>query len=168
MKLDNCVPAGIPASSVRSWVLLGGGGIPLLFSLDFIRQYFDAYDRLFASGQYRKILLDGAVMTPFASLLSTPPLLGLLCAALVMTGLLVYYILYHYQGSKSIYLMRRLPQRGELLRRCVSVPLLGLLTAVLVTFLLVVLCYALYMWVTPPECILPGQWQRIWNGGIFR
>ena len=63
----------------------------------------------------------------------------------------------------SIYLMRRLPDRWELHRRCLVFPFAGLVLCVAAAFLTVVLCYACYMIATPEICLTPGQWQKYWR-----
>ena len=47
-----------------------------------------------------------------------------------MVALALVHLLSHYQESRSIYLMRRLPDRGELWRRCLTLPLTGLADSV--------------------------------------
>ena len=70
---------------------------------------------------------------------------------------------YHHQGSKSIYLMRRLPDRWERHRRCLGLPVMGIACCVLAVFVTVVLCYALYILGTPSECLTPHQWEKFWR-----
>ena len=82
-------------------------------------------------------------------------------AALFMLYKLARYVSYHYQGSCSIYTMRRLPQRLELARRCLSLPLAGCLTSLLLFLALTALFCAVYLAVTPEEWIRPGQWEAV-------
>ena len=70
---------------------------------------------------------------------------------------------YHYRESKSIYLMRRLSDPWELHRRCLTLPVVGVGLALLVAFVLLMLYFAVYMGVTPEECLTPHQWQKIWR-----
>ena len=59
----------------------------------------------------------------------------------------------HYRGSRSIYLMRRLPDRRELARRCLCLPLAGFLLAAAAAALFSLAFFALYRLVTPPQCL---------------
>ena len=63
---------------------------------------------------------------------------------------------YFWQGSKSIYVMRRLKSRWEMHKRCWTLPLIGaavmLLTAVVVYWLY---C-GIYFWCAP-EGFIPAQ-----------
>lgn len=70
------------------------------------------------------VLRPGAVMEDFAQLLDWM-LLGFAVTAVCMAALAVWHYASHFQGSRSIYTMRRLPQRWELARRCLTLPLLG-------------------------------------------
>ena len=83
--------------------------------------------------------------------------------SLCLVLLAAYHYAYHRQGSKSIYLMRRLPSKLELHRRCLTLPIAGILIALLTAFLLLLIYYAVYMNVTPAECLMPGQWQKLWR-----
>ena len=82
-------------------------------------------------------------------------------AALLMLYKLARYVAYHYQGSRSIYTMRRLPQRAELLCRCLSLPLGGALACLLLFAALTALFCAVYLAVTPRRLVRPGQWEAV-------
>lgn len=164
MKFEKWVPVGISAAKERWW-LLSGAGVPLLMGLGFLIRYANAYQNLYRTVNGHRELIDGVKIQDFAELLHPMPVLSLAGGALVMLGLLVYHWLYHYQGSRSIYLMRRLPQRFELTRRCLTVPLVEVLVCLAVTLVLVLLFYWLYHSVTPDVCLRPRQWQKLWMEG---
>ena len=75
----------------------------------------------------------------------------------------VFHYRYHSQGSKSIYLMKHLPDRMELHRRCLTLPVAGLVICGLTAFLTIVLCYGIYVYFTPKECLSPHQWEMFWR-----
>ena len=87
---------------------------------------------------------------------------ALAAAILFMLGFIVYFYFYHRQESRSIYLMRRLPDRWELHRRCLTAPLAGIVFYAAATFTLILITFAIYMWATPAECLTAGQWGKIW------
>ena len=62
-------------------------------------------------------------------------------------------------GSKSCYLMRRLPDQWEYHRRCLALPLLAILAGLVSIPLLIGLFYALYLHATPAQCLQPDQWE---------
>ena len=62
-------------------------------------------------------------------------------------------------GSKSYYLMRRLPDKWEYHRRCLALPLAATLAGLVLIPVLMGLFYVLYLHATPEQCLQPGQWE---------
>ena len=145
-------------------VLLLGMVFSLLYSLGFVYRCIDARAGLYvynaSSGVH--VLREGAVMPDFFRVLDGA-LLGFGLLAILMLGFCIVYYAYHRQGSRSIYLMRRLPNRWELHRRCLSLPLLGAAVCILAAALLLPLYYGVYCLATPAQCFRPGQWEMIWR-----
>lgn len=78
----------------------------------------------------------------------------LLAAAMLL--FVAHHYAYHYQGSKSIYLMRRLPDGRELHRRCWTLPLLAAAASIGLALVNLAVYFALYMLVLP-EAVRPGS-----------
>lgn len=109
-----------------------------------------------------KVPVPGRTVPPF------PPLYlrGLVYFSgygLVMLGAAVQNYFGHFQGSRSIYLMRRLPQRWELARRCLGEPALCLAGSFIIYLLTGVTCFIYYWFRTPAGCLPPNVWA--WIGG---
>lgn len=155
------VPPGVNSNQELGW-FAGGISISLLYSLGFLIRYANEYQSLFLWDGISKILDTSAIMPDFVQILSGS-LSGFLVLALSMAAVAAYHYSYHYQGSKSIYLMSRLPNRWELPRRCLTLPLLGILTCLCVAVLLLLIYYVVYMAFTPRACLAPYQWQKIWS-----
>ncbi|MFQ7454744.1 MAG: hypothetical protein ACLRNQ_29325 [Flavonifractor plautii] len=83
----------------------------------------------------------------------------------LLAGVAVYHFLCHYQGGRSIYRMRSLPQFGELWRRCLSAPALALLLGAALTAAVILLCALCYYHLTPAGHLprSPGEACR-WAG----
>ena len=65
---------------------------------------------------------------------------------------------YHYQETKSIYTMKRLPKKPlELHKRCLAAPLAGMAATVLLFFLTLAVLYVHYILIVPEQCISPNQ-----------
>ncbi|MCC8123342.1 MAG: hypothetical protein LIO58_07365 [Oscillospiraceae bacterium] len=109
------------------------------------------------------VLGEGKMMPDFAAILGNQLLVLIVVAALVFAAASLMHYAYYHSGSKSIYLMRRLPNRFELHRRCLLMSLLSALVFVLVALVLLVIYFAIYMTVTPEVCLMPDQWQKIWS-----
>ena len=103
-------------------------------------------------------------IAPFAMIFGRG-LLGFWIVALCVVLLPLFHYLWHWQGSKSIYLMRRLPRRSELWRRCLAGPTVLLAITVAAAALIVLLCMLLYQTLTPAGHLPEDPWAGI--GGIL-
>lgn len=110
-----------------------------------------------------KILIEG-VMMPDIDVIMEQDLIGFPLFTVVAIATVIIHYMYHYQESKSIYLMRRLPKRMELHRRCWILPTTALLIVMVIAFLMLIAFYGYYMIMTPEACIAPNQWQKLWRG----
>ena len=167
IEFSKYVPVGISHREEVQWI---GTALLLAFfySLKFFIAYGQGYNALFYRQNSQKIFFQDAYMPDFVVLLGHS-LTGFAIIALTMLGLIAYHYAFHYQGSKSIYLMKRLPSRRELWRRCLSIPLTTMLLCLLLSILLLLIYYAFYMLITPAQCLPPAQWQtlwQVWMGGI--
>ncbi len=160
-KLRPYAPVGMNLNT-EFWVFILGLIFSTLFSLFFFADFDNAYDRLFRHEGDRKILRPDAVMPDF-DVLALQYFVGFGILALIMLLFIFFHYGYHHQETKSIYLMRRLSDPWELHRRCLTLPLLGAGATLLVAFVLLLLFFAVYMAVTPEECLTPCQWQKIWR-----
>lgn len=93
----------------------------------------------------------------FGSMLPTAEL-GFLLLALCMPLLAGAHYFYHFHDGRSIYLMRRLPDRGELWRRCLTLPLTGLAAVLILTLGLSVLYFWLYETYALIDTDSQGRW----------
>ncbi|MBR5229035.1 MAG: hypothetical protein IKV96_04280 [Firmicutes bacterium] len=154
--LNRLTPLGIdPHREIRyfiTWFIMA-----VLYSMVTLLKYRAYYNQLFivtVPGQ--KVLDPRATMAPLNQILGTH-MLGFVALAVAMIGVAVYHYIYHHQGSKSIYLMKRLPDKRELHRRCLSLPLMGMAVAIVTGLILLGIYIAVYFLVTPEQCLVPGQ-----------
>jgi len=154
------VPPGVDGKRELIWLAVGGA-LCLLYSLSFFIVYLDHYQALFVWDGTARILNTEAVMPDFIALLGNS-LTGFLILALCLPALIFYHYAYHYRDSMSIYLMKRLPDRWELHRRCISLPFCGILACCGAAFILLLVYFGVYMLLTPSACLAPDQWQKIW------
>lgn len=125
------------------------------FVLIFTVRYADAYNAL------RMYIEDncgdsgGAKIASFWSFM--PP--WVVCCIIILlvlsleAGHILRRLLYLRQGSMSIYTLRRLPQRGEVLRRVAVLPLARCICTAALIALTMLLCYAAYLLITPASCL---------------
>lgn len=161
--LSRYAPAGFDWKRELKWCCAGGAA-SLLYSLTFFNRFSSAlrqlYDRNWR-GEGKK-LLEGAVMADFREVLGSSLTLFFALALCMLLVCVVHYA-YHYRGSKSAYLMRRLPDRWDWHRRCLGIPVAAALLSLLAAFLLLLVYYWVYMTFTPGGCLASGQWQKIWR-----
>lgn len=153
---DRLMPLGLDRSTQLRWLrwgLLAGPVTNLQFTGAFSQARRALYHYWSGGG---RLLREGAVMAPFSQVL-TWGLYGCYAAAAAMAALAFFYWRQHYRGSRSIYLMRRLPDRWELARRCLGLPLLGAGLYLLEALCLRLLDFGIYRLLTPAQCLLPGQ-----------
>ena len=143
-----------PGADIQNQVNWYFGGLIFIgvWSLGFLFRFSSAYERLFNRTETSRYLRGDAMMPEFTDLLGG----SLRAVFVIVLALLV-------QGSKSIYLMKRLPDRWELHRRCILLPALGIAGSLLIGFTLLMIYFAIYMLVTPDRCLPPDQWQKLWS-----
>jgi len=153
-KWGKYTPPGIEFTKQMT-ICLTGISAAFGWSWSFFVKYLTARGELFERTMTGLVVRDGAMMQDFWNLVheDMDSLDGFLVFYLVMIGLMVYHYLYYYQGSKSIYLMRRLPDRWEMHRRNVTLPLVAIVLGVLTEIVVLLLYYGIYMACTPAQCL---------------
>lgn len=107
--------------------------------------------------EYERLMWVQAAFEPFDRLLRSA-LIPFALLAGWMVALALVHLLSHYQESRSIYLMRRLPDRWELWRRCLTLPLTGLAVVLILTLGLSVLYFWLYETYALIDTNSQGRW----------
>lgn len=158
--LEAYFPVGMPWQQ-DSKLILFGYVASSVWSLSCPVQIYWSYRDLFDSGK----LIPETMMPDFVQLADNA-FLGFGALILAMILLMAANYRYFVTGSKSIYLMRRLPRKYEMLKRCLAVPTAVILLSLSAAFLLLMIYYWIYCSVTPEQCLAPGQWQKL-MGGMF-
>ena len=128
----------------------------------FLLRYLQARSNLyyFTGGQH--ILRPDAVMPDFTEMTAHMFLFHVILF-LILLGRIAGNYASFYRGSKSIYLMKRLPDPMERHRRCLALPLAGTAVIALTALIVLLICYMVYLLFTPTQCLTPGQWQKLWS-----
>ena len=151
--LKNYAPPGLDMDKEKSsWILCII--ISTLWCMQFLFRYFDYRSLLFETkpGTGKKILIEGAKMPNFEFL--TKDLFEVFGIVIVFCALVVvYHYYYHYQGSKMMYLMKRLPNKWEVHIRCFTLPVVASVITFVYMVVLRMLFYAIYLWCTPAQCL---------------
>lgn len=132
-------------------------GLSTLPVLAFFGRYIDALDALYhtvwiSQTETRWELDPNRTIAPFGELMAGLPRLGLWCF-LALMGVQIYrHYTYHTRDAMTIYTMRRLPDKWELHRRCLTQPILSILAELLLFAVLTALCWLAYYFWTPVPC----------------
>lgn len=151
------VPAGVMCRLMAYSLALGA----LVAAVDFAVRYGSTYRLLFSwSGR----VSETALMGPFSAYVEP---VVIVFGVVVLLALLSSVMLYssYYLGGRSIYLMRRLPDGRQTLRRQVwTAPLVWAVCAVAAAAVVLGLCYLAWRFITPEQCIPTAEnIQRVMN-----
>lgn len=154
------VPPGLDWWTELKWAV-SGLVVGALWSLTaFSYQFSNALRRLYDWVGGKSILVESRTIDPFPELLYQA-MAGLLLGILLTIPLACYHYAYHYLGSRSIYLMRRLPDGWELWRRCLTVPALLAVVFLLTIELLTFLYFLIFLLATPDACLPIEPWRQL-------
>lgn len=149
--LRKYAPLGIPYEKhIRGYFALVA--CATCCSMFFFLQYGNALDRLYIYRAGKKVLMEGAFIDSFGQITEGLFLMGYVVSIAVFL-MVIYYYLYHYQGSKMMYLMKRLPDKWDVHRRCWTLPVSGAVLMVVWMKFLELVYYAIYIIFTPSQCL---------------
>lgn len=153
-KLSDLLPPNVNAEQVKGWIIALLTITTLMCGILLLCSYPEDYRELFLRwGTEYQTLRPGAIIPEFDryAILTVYVTGGALLLTLASTALL--YSSY-YQGSRSIYLMRRLPDGRSLLRRQIwSVPLRVMGLLLLLGVVLLAATWLVWRFVTPAQCL---------------
>ena len=146
--LERLLPPGMDPKTLCG-TFIAGAVISTLGSLSFWLRYTTALYSLYETVGGRSQRIEGAMMPDFIALLGDASLENALACfvilACIMPFFMIYHYIYHRQGARSDYLMRRLPRRGVWHARCLTLPLLAGAAALVLGFVVLMLDFGLYM-----------------------
>lgn len=149
--MEDYAPPGINIKAEFVWFLTGIIAAST-WSLLFLIRYLSHRNELFCMRAGRLVVMEGAVMVPFEVL--TTGLFHLFGLVFVYElAMVVYHYFYHYQGSKMMYLMKRLPDKWEVHKRCLILPSIAFIITFVQVHLLKGIYYAIYLIFTPAQCL---------------
>ena len=149
--LEKYAPLGIGVEKQVTAYLVGTG-IATLYSMWYLVRYISARNELFEYIRGERQLIEGAIIRDFG-MLTQNLFWGFLIIIVVTILSAVSFYFYHFDGSNMLYLMKRLPNRWELCKRCITLPIAG--TGILIVWAEIVylLYYAIYLICTPAQCL---------------
>ena len=155
-------PPGMDLTQEWRVFLIGNVGAVLVSFLAFVDQYLDARARLFTYVAGERVLISGAVIAPFYSLINYY-FAGFFLVACFLLGYIIYHYSYYRQGSMSLYLMKRLPSRWERHRRAITLPCLAALATLVIALAAILFYYIIYLVATPWACLPYEALREMWR-----
>jgi hypothetical protein len=157
--LEVDLPPNVPVDAVKSAAQLGLAAGTILSVADFSGRYSNARQALYvengSANGWTQVLIPGARITPYSQMIGLTLLIFAALAALALASAALMYASF-YQGGRSIYLLRRLPDRRRTTARYLwSVPLQLVLLAVTWCLVLLVVYYLFWRFCTPAQCLVP-------------
>ena len=147
------LPPNMDPQQVCSWLKWLLFLLVMMCGITFLIRYCADYRDLFRYWGMREQTLRPEAIIPHFSRYLMPTVYAAATAAGLALALTAVLCSSYYQGSRSIYLMRRLPDGGRTLRRQIwSVPLLAAAAALLVGAALALLSWLVWRFVTPARC----------------
>ena len=126
----------------------------------FLSRFSPALDDLYQRAYDQEpVLIPGRLVPPYPQVLGNA-LLGFGLVALCLILLPIGHFLWHRWGARSDYLMRRLPRRQELAKRCVTGSALLLVITALAGMVMFGLLFLWYQAATPAGHLPPDVWAR--------
>ncbi len=136
-----------------------------LYAQGFLIRYVNAYMDLLA--QMEMLGVDVYQIAPFSEVFGHA-WNGYFFVMLCMLLYAIPHYLYYYRETKSIYLMRRLPDKWEYHRRALTVTLREMLLCLALALLTFFIDYLIYVWNTPAACLpnnILSSFFTAWIGG---
>ena len=145
IRWERLAPAGLDGKREALWIA-GGLGASVLWATGPLFRLLREWRRLAEpTSGYR-------IMDYFSDIMGSG-LAGFPVMWLCLAALAVWHYAYHRQGSRADYTMRRISSRWELHRRCLTIPVTGIVLALALARGLYQLYWWMYLTFTPPECL---------------
>ncbi len=154
-KRDRFSPPGMELQAERSYffiVLIGN----ICFS------FLSFFGRLGMLLEYARYPFEGASYWSFPQAIGNS-LKGFPIFAVSMVAFVVMRYLYFFEGSRSIYTMKRVKSPWELHIRCWMLPVLGAGALMVCKCLCTVVCFLIFLLLTPDAVDAPG-WEQLIGG----
>lgn len=141
-----------------------GLGISFMISLAYFIRLFDARSEYIVWSTVQGKMINPDFEMPYFAELIEGVFAGFIFVALAALLRSVSYRMYYSSGgSRTMYLISRLPDRWYLVKTCFTVPLLMAAASLITALVLIIIYYGIYLIATPEGYLLPGQWARLWS-----
>ncbi len=161
-KLRKIVPPGINAKPV---VLLSLSGLIVSILISywwFFVEFFNFYGKIsYFDDAGNRCFYDHPKMQPLTDFNANFDVFEIYFVFMALIS--VYFFLYHFIGSKSVYTMKRLKNPLEFYVRCLAVPVTFIILGVALIYLLNFSYIKIYLYLVPEKSLYPWWDANIWR-----
>ncbi len=151
-------PPGLSLKQEYAVFVIGNIVSAVVSIFAFLLNYIRCRAELFEYVGDKRLIIVGAIIPPFYNLIDIY-FSGFIFVALVLLSYVIYHYSYYRQGSMSVYLMRRLPNKIEMHKRAWTVPLLASIGTIAIAIAVILFCYIIYFLATPKACLPYNIWR---------
>ena len=152
--LSKYYPPGYDYQRWNSYAIIALVVLAFAVLIAYSGRFSDAYSKLDWNRYHTEILSGSIKMQPFAEMLrGSLALFWIFAAYCVLWGVMMRA--YFSQYSNSIYIMKRLESRKELIRRCASAPAVLFAAGLLLSVVAILLMWLHYNARVPKMCMPP-------------
>ena len=153
MKIDltKYDPPGMDTGKEQGFFITGMV-LSLFYSIPYLDAYWDEYQSCFDRVGDTRVVDPRITIEPFFEILDKYLMGYFILAACMFVAVAIRYA-YYRQGSKSIYLMRRLPDERFLHYTCWLQPMVRAGLSLLAALVSLAVFYGIYVFVTPAACL---------------
>lgn len=162
-KQNSFLPVGYNSKTVFLCIIISYLFSVLLSFIKFISNFCLQLNSFYYYENGKKILEEGRVMPEFFRIRGDSfDFFGILIIAMIIFA--IYNFSYHRIGTKSVYTMKRLKNKGEYFKRCLFVPCTVIIAAAFTVIILNLLYFFIYE-IAVPEGVLmyPDRTYRMWR-----
>jgi len=162
-KLYKYAPPGTDVKRELIYYAVFGFVFIFCLSLNFLFSYFSDLNSLYMYDHGRRILIEEGAKIEDINILMRQSFAGYWGFAFSCVVMAIVHYISFTNETKSIYVMKRLPDAKELHVCCLTLPVLAFLAGTLLTALLMLSYVQIYYHVTPAECLPEFTGFDIWG-----
>lgn len=160
--LKRNLPPGMEPTAQKNLFIVGNISAFFISFFAFLIEYASARRGLYMYSGGKYLLKEGVKIQSFYTFNEIFYSMFLILS-IVMLGHIVYNYAYYHKGSKSIYLMKRLPNGFEMHRRALTVPLLSVAATAAIAIISIFIYFIIYVLATPKICLPHDVWGELWR-----
>lgn len=165
---DSFPPDTVRWREILGYVLTGlffVVGFGLLFGM---LGYVNSEGAMYEELSYGRRLLPGARMPEFGDMIESVMVMYWFYVVCALARVVDHYVQF-YRGTRSIYVMKRLPDsRREMFARCWTAPLIAIVIGAVAAVVVLFIIFRVYRYATPEGCLPDEVRFEFWRAFMYR